>query len=165
MIGNRTGFRMRDEHFTPSVPPPLNPGVTRDLVPLAVSTIGLAIMLGTAVMTVFLLLNRAMVKDLPLTPDARPDVYQPAATLLLVGVMCTIVIPMVTAWALLGPIEVSYRRFGFAMVSGLGALVVSILAVPANEFLGSRGLAALLALALLLCLYLGRRVYTHRSAL
>jgi hypothetical protein len=100
-----------------------------------------------------------------LTPDARPDVYQPAATLLLVGVLCTLIIPMVTAWGLLGPIEVSYRRFGFSMVSGLGALVVSILAVPANEFLGIRGLAALLALSLVACLFLGRRVWVHRSAL
>jgi lysylphosphatidylglycerol synthetase-like protein (DUF2156 family) len=146
----------------PQFPNSLNP---RDLVPLAVSTIGLAIMLGTAIMTVFLLLNRSMVKDLPLTPDARPDAYQPAATMLLVGVLCTLVIPMVTAWGLLGPIEVSYRRFGFAMVSGLGALVVSILAVPANEFLGTTGLLALLALALITCLFLGRRVWVQRSAL
>jgi hypothetical protein len=144
---------------------PVNPLNQRDLVPLAVSTISLAIMVGTAIMTVFLMLNRAMVKDLPLTPDARPDVYQPAATLLLVGVLCTLIIPMVTAWGLLGPIEVSYRRFGFSMVSGLGALVVSILAVPANEFLGIRGLAALLALSLVACLFLGRRVWVHRSAL
>jgi hypothetical protein len=106
-----------------------------------------------------------MVKDLPLTPNARPDVYQPAATLLLVGVMCTLVIPMLTAWGLLGPITVAYRRFGFAMVSGLGALVVSILAVPANEFLGVRGLITLLALALIACLFLGRRVWAVRSAL
>lgn len=156
---------MAEQEFNPSIPQPLNPSITRDLVPLAVSTIGLAIMLGTAIMTVFLLFNRSMVKDLPVTPDARPDVYQPAATMLLVGVMCTLIIPMVTAWGLLGPVEVSYRRFGFAMVSGLGALVVSILAVPANEFLGIRGLGALLALALLACLFLGRRVWVQRSAL
>jgi hypothetical protein len=106
-----------------------------------------------------------MVQDLPITPTARPDVYQPAATMLLVGVMCTLIVPMVTAWGLLAPIDVSYRRFGFAMVSGLGALVVSILAVPANEFLGVRGLAGLLALSLVACLLLGKRVYTVRSTL
>jgi hypothetical protein len=156
---------MQDERFNPSIPQPLNPSIHRDLVPLAVSTIGLAVMLGTAIMTVFLLLNRSMVQDLPITPDARPDVYQPAATMLLVGVMGTLIIPMITAWWLLAPIEVSYRRFGFSMVSGLGALVVSILAVPANEFLGVRGLAGLLALSLVACLLLGNRVYTLRSAL
>lgn len=137
----------------------------RDLVPLAVSTIGLAIMLGTAIMTVFLLVNRSMVQDLPVTPEARPDVYQPAATILLVGVMSTLIIPMITAWGLLAPIEVSYRRFGFAMVSGLGALMVSILAVPANEFMGIRGLVVMLALSLLACLLLGKRVYSVRSSL
>ena len=137
----------------------------RDLVPLAVSTIGLAIMLGTAIMTVFLLFNRSMVKNLPITPDARPDVYQPAATMLLIGVICTLIVPMVTAWGLLAPVEVSYRRFGFAMVSGLGALVVSMLAVPANELLGSRGLVVLLVLALLACLLLGHRVRSRRAAL
>ena len=156
---------MQDEQINPSIPQSLNPSMQRDLVPLAVSTIGLAIMLGTAIMTVFLLFNRSMVQDLPLTPDARPDVYQPAATMLLVGVMCTLIIPMVTAWGLLAPVEVSYRRFGFAMVSGLGALVVSMLAVPANELLGSRGLSVLLALALVACLVLGKRVWVRRSAL
>ena len=156
---------MQKDTLNPPIPDALNPAIQGDLVPLAVSTIGLAIMLGTAIMTVFLLFNRSMVQDLPVTPDARPDAYQPAATMLLVGVMCTLIIPMVTAWGLLRPIEVSYRRFGFAMVSGLGALVVSILAVPANEFLGIRGLVALLALALLSCLFLGKRVWTQRSAL
>ena len=156
---------MQNERSNPVIPQSVNPSMERDLVPLAVSTIGLAIMLGTAIMTLFLLLNRSMVKALPVTPDARPDVYQPAATMLLVGVMCTLLIPMVTAWGLLGPIEVSYRRFGFAMVSGLGALVVSILAVPANELLGTNGLVGLLALALVTCLLLGRRVWAARSAL
>ena len=156
---------MENERINPSIRQSVNPSMTPDLVPLAVSTIGLAIMLGTAIMTVFLLLNRSMVKDLPVTPDARPDAYQPAATMLLVGVLCTLVVPMLTAWGLLGPIQVSYRRFGFAMVSGLGALVVSILAVPANEFLGINGLFGLLALALVTCLILGRRVWAERSAL
>ena len=143
----------------------LNPLTQRDLVPLAVSTMGLAIMVGTAIMTLFLLLNRSMVQDLPMTPDARPDVYQPAATMLMVGVMSTLIVPMVTAWALLAPIEVTYRRFGFSMVSGLGALAVSILAVPANEFLGLQGLIGLLAISLLACLLLAKRVLAVRSAL
>jgi hypothetical protein len=112
-----------------------------------------------------LLFNRSLVEALPPTPDARPDVYQPAATLLMVGVMSTLIVPMVTAWGLLSPIEVTYRRFGFAMVSGLGALMLSILAVPANEFFGIRGLVGLLAVSLLACLLLARRVYALRSAL
>lgn len=153
---------MRDRETQPIGP--LNPVNQRDLVPLAISAIGLAIMLGTALMTAFLLLNRAMVQTLPLDPAARPDVNQPAATILLIGVLATLIIPMVTAWALLSPIEVSYRRFGFSMVSGLGAIVVSTLAVPANEFLGIRGLAGLLAVALVSCLLLARKVRSERAA-
>lgn len=156
---------MQNKTVNPSIPQSLDPSMERDLVPLAVSTVGLAIMLGTVIMTVFLLLNRSMVQDLPVTPDARPDVNQPAATMLLVGVMCTLIVPMIIAWVLLAPIDAAYRRFGFSMVSGLGALVVSILAVPANEFLGIRGLAGLLALSLLACLLLGKRVHTLRSTL
>jgi hypothetical protein len=148
-----------------SIPQSLNPSVQQDLVPLAVSTIALAIVVGNTLMTVFLLFNRSLVEALPPTPDARPDVYQPAATLLMVGVMSTLIVPMVTAWGLLSPIEVTYRRFGFAMVSGLGALMLSILAVPANEFFGIRGLVGLLAVSLLACLLLARRVYALRSAL
>jgi hypothetical protein len=156
---------MPDTNLNPSLPESLNPSMARDLVPLAVSTIGLAIMLGTAIMTLFLLLNRSMVQDLPVTPEARPDVYQPAATMLMLGVMSTLLVPMIVAWILLAPIAVTYRRFGFSMVSGLGALVVSILAVPANEFLGFQGLVLLLVLSLLACLLLGRRVYTARAAI
>jgi hypothetical protein len=144
---------------------PISPLNERDLVPLAISTIGMAIMLGTAIMTVFLLLNRSMIRELPVTPEARPDVNQPAATMLMAGVLSTLIVPMITAWGLLSPIEATYRRFGFAMVSGLGAIVVSILAVPANEFLGTRGLAGLLVLSLVACLVLARRVFTERSAL
>jgi hypothetical protein len=144
---------------------PVNPLNPRDLVPLAVSTIGMAIMLGTAIMTAFLLLNRSMVRELPVTADARPDVNQPAATLLMAGVMSTLIVPMIAAWGLLSPIDANYRRFGFSMVSGLGAIVVSILAVPAYEWLGNRGLIGLLVLSLLACLLLARRVFTERSAL
>ena len=155
---------MPDNNLNPSIPQSFNPSIHRDLVPLAVSTIGLAIMLGTAIMTVFLLLNRSMVQDLPVTPEARPDVYQPAATMLMVGVMATLVVPMIVAWILLAPIDVTYRRFGFSMVSGLGALVVSILAVPANEYLGIQGLVVLLVVSLLACLWFGKRVHTARAA-
>ena len=143
----------------------LNPRVSRDLVPLAVASVGFAIMLGTAVMAVFLLLNRSLVLDLPISPTARPDVNQPAATLLLVGVMCTLVVPMVAAWLLLAPIDVTYRRFGFAMVSGFGALLVSVVSVPLNEWFGMSGLMGLLALSLIGALLLGRKARRERSIL
>lgn len=143
----------------------LNYGHTSDLVPLAVSTVGLCVLLGAGIMTAFLVLNRVMVQDLPLSPDARPDVYQPAATALLAGLLLTLLTPMVLAWALLAPITATYRRFGFAMVSGLGALLVSFSAVPANELFGLAGLAGLLFLLLLAALVLVRRVYRVRSAL
>ncbi len=136
---------------------------SQDLVPLAVSTIGLAIMLGTAIMAVFLLFNRSMVETLPVTPSAQPDVNQPAATMLMVGVMATLLVPMLTAWGLLAPITVLYRRFGFAMVSGLGALGVSLVAVPAYEIMGIRGLWGLLAASSLAGLMFALKVRAQRS--
>jgi hypothetical protein len=161
---------MSNTEFRPSDPPTLGPsgptlGPASDLVPLAFSTIGFAVMLGTAIMAAFLLINRSLVQDLPLDPEARPDVNQAAASVLLVGALCTLFIPMLTAWILLNPVDALYRRFGFAMVSGFGAIVVSLVSVPLNEYFGQAGLTGLLALSLIGCLVLGRKVIRERAAL
>jgi len=149
----------------PSTPQSLDPSIPRDLVPLAVSSIGFCVLLGTAIMTGCLLLNRFLVQDLPASPGARPDVNQPAATVLMIGAASTLIVPALTAWLLLSPVEVTYRRFGFAMVSGFGAIVVSLVSVPINEFLGLGGLAGLLVVSRLACLLLGARIRRERAAL
>lgn len=143
-------------------PNPLNPGVTRDYVPLAVSSVGFGVLLGTAIMTGCLLLNRWLVQDLP-APTATPDVNQPAANILLAGALATIIVPVLVSWMLLAPIGFAYRRFGLAMVSGFAAFLLSLLSVPVNEMLGVNGLAALFLLALLGAMFLFRVVQRARA--
>jgi hypothetical protein len=161
METDQTMLHTENRSLHPSSPQSVN---QKDLVPLAFSTIGFAVLLGTAIMTACLLVNRVLVQDLPAVAAVRPDVNQPAATVLLAGALATLIAPMLTAWMLLSPVDVTYRRFGFSMVSGFGAIVVSLVSVPVNEFLGMAGLAGLLVLSLLLMLLLGRKVSRERAA-
>lgn len=138
------------------------PTAQRDLIPLAFSTVGFSILLGTAIMSLFLLINRAMVRDLG--PNATPDVNQPAANVLLVGAFCTLIIPALATWALLSPVDSSYRRGGLAMVSGFGAILVSLLSIPLNELGGQLGLVGLLVGSLVVALLVSRKVVHERRA-
>lgn len=137
---------------------------SKDYVPLAVSTVGFSVLLGTAIMTTALVLNRLLVQDLPATANAIPDPNQPAANVVLVGALATLFVPTIVGYSLLAPIGYAYRRFGLAMVGGFGSILLSFLGVPVNEMLGLNGLIGLLVLSLLLAAVLFRSVRRHRSA-
>lgn len=143
---------------------PSIPSITKDHVPLAVSTVSFSVLLGTTLMTGALLLNRWLVLELPATPTAIPDANQPAATVLLVGSLVTLVVPILLSFHLLAPIGYAYRRFGLAMVSGFAAFLLSLVSVPLNEALGVPGLAGLFLVALLGALLLFRSVKRTREA-
>ena len=155
-------MRLSEPGTNRAVPQSLNPSITKDLVPLAFSTVGLGVLLGTAIMTGFLLVNRALVQQLP--SSATPDANQPAATALIVGAMGTLIVPVLTSWALLSPIDSAYRRGGLSMVSGFGAILVSLISVPLNEAFGVAGLVGLLTASLVACLLLSRTVMRERTA-
>jgi hypothetical protein len=134
-----------------------------DPIPLAISSVGFSVLLGTALMSSFLIINRVMVRDLP--SNGTPDVNQPAANLLLIGAFCTLILPALATWNLLSPIDSSYRRGGLAMVSGFGAILVSLVSIPLNEAGGMAGLAGLLAGSLILALLVSRKVLRERRAM
>ena len=127
-----------------------------DHVTLAFRAIGFCVLFGTAIMTAFLLANRLLVKGVP--QGATPSFDQPAALVLVFGVMFTLMVPAAAAWVILAPLGSAYRRGGLAMVSGLGSLLLSALTVPINQLVGTRGLASLLGLALVGSLVMWRRV-------
>ena len=154
--------RLSAEGFNPPVPQSTNLPIVRDFVPLAFSTVGFSILLGTAIMSGFLLINRALVQDLP--QSATPDVNQPAAVALFAGSLCTLIVPALVAWALLSPVDSAYRRGGLSMVAGFGAILVSLASIPLNEFFGMGGLVGLLATSLAGCTLLGRKVMRERAA-
>ncbi|MEO8294370.1 MAG: hypothetical protein ABI613_02565 [Gemmatimonadota bacterium] len=133
-----------------------------DPIPLAISSVALSVLLGTAIMSIFLLVNRSMVRGLP--ANGAPDVNQPAANLLLVGAFATLILPALATWNLLAPLNSAYRRGGLAMVSAFGAILVSLLSMPLNELAGVWGLVGLLAGALVLALAVSRKVLRERRA-
>ena len=136
--------------------PPPPPDSEPDFIPLAFRAVGFSVLLGTAIMSGFLVANRLLVRDMP--ANATPSLDQPAALMLIFGVLLTMTIPAVAAWTILAPLGSAYRRGGLAMVSALGALLVSLASVPVNEMLGLRGLAGFLLLALLGAIVMWRRV-------
>lgn len=127
-----------------------------DRITLAFRTLGFTLLLGAAVMTGFLLANRLMIHDLG--PGGTPDVNQPAALMLVLGVTFTLMVPATLAWGLLAPLESAFRRGGLAMVSGLGSLALSMLAIPANQFFGIAGLVVMLAVTGAGAAVMGRKV-------
>lgn len=128
-----------------------------DFVPLAFAGTGFGVVLGAAVMTGFLLANRAMIHPVP-AGSTTPDLAQPAALALFVAPLVTLLVPGVVTWNLLGPIPSTFRRGGLAMVAAFGGLLLSIANVPVNQFAGVPGMAVFLALCLLGLLLLGRRL-------
>ncbi|MGH7701821.1 MAG: hypothetical protein ACREMO_01915, partial [Gemmatimonadales bacterium] len=60
------------------------------------------------------------------------------------------------AWTLMAPITSYFRRGALAILSGFATLVVSLVAVPVDRFLGRPGLAALAGGCALGCFLLSR---------
>ena len=128
-----------------------------DFVPLAFAGTTFGILLGTAIMTGFLLANRALIHPVP-AGSTTPDLNQPAALALFIAPLVTLLIPAIVTWNLLGPIPSTFRRGGLAMVAAFGGLMVSLANVPLNQFLGIRGMVGLLVLVLTGMLLLARRL-------
>jgi len=114
-----------------------------DLVVLAIRSVTLGILIGTAVVAVALWGVRTLQLSSPPEP---PQLGSPPGVLLVAGTFGGLLTAGVVAWTLMAPIGSYYRRGALAMVSGFGTLVVSVLTIPLDRAFGRTGLM-LLALA------------------
>lgn len=119
---------------------------TPDPVSLAIRSVVFCTTAGALIMTGFLLANRLVVRDV--AQGGTPTLDQPAALLLILGVVFTVALPAALGWLVLAPLGSAYRRGGLAMAGGLGGLVASTVTVPVNELFGTPGLAGLLVVLL-----------------
>jgi ABC-type glycerol-3-phosphate transport system permease component len=78
------------------------------------------------------------------------------------GTLLGILLAASAAWRLLAPIESVYRRGGLSIVCAFGTVLLMLICIPVHQLLGQVGLIALLAVAAVTALILGRGV--HRMA-
>jgi hypothetical protein len=66
--------------------------------------------------------------------------------LLIGGTLAGILLAAVSAWGLLAPIGTGYRRGGLSIVCAFATVLLMLLCIPVNQFLGRPGLFILLGL-------------------
>lgn len=72
------------------------------------------------------------------------------------GTLLGILLAGSAAWQLLAPIESVYRRGGLSIVCAFGTVLLMLICIPVHQLLGQVGLMALLGLAAVTALILGR---------
>jgi len=143
----------------PTDPNPAGPVVkpaTGGLVGLVASTLGLAILLGVAIIGASLWVVVTLQAGKP--PSDVPDTSGPAFTVLVGGTFLGAAAAAGVTWSLLQPIGSAYRRGTLAMVSAFATLVAMLLAIPAHRLLGPPGLVGLVVLSGVGCAVFGRQV-------
>lgn len=125
-----------------------------DHVSLAFRVLSFAMLLGTGLMAITLLIVRVTI--VPQAEGTVPDLDQPAMMILLGGTLLSLMAASVTAWTLLAPIDSFYHRGGLAIVTGFGTLLVSQVSVLLHHLFGKAGLVGLLLLCIAGCIVVGR---------
>jgi hypothetical protein len=77
--------------------------------------------------------------------------------LLFLGTTIGILLTAVTAWALLGPIDSTYRRGGLALVCAFATVILMLICIPVHQLTGRSGLLVLLGLSAATAILQGRR--------
>ncbi|HUG26693.1 MAG TPA: hypothetical protein VMK53_00230 [Gemmatimonadales bacterium] len=148
----------------PPSPHPLGADApTQDYVGLAMAAMGLAIMAGTAVISVVTWTVRTVQAYQPPPPPGELGL---AGTVLLGGTMVGLLVSAAIVWTALTPVRSPYRQGGLAMATVFATILVSFIATfVADNFLGRTGLLILTALASVLAWMATRAVARERAAL
>jgi hypothetical protein len=125
-----------------------------ELVVLAIRSVVLGVLFGTAVIALALWGVRTLQLSSPPEP---PQLGSAPGMLLVAGTFGGLLAGGAVAWSLMAPIGSLYRRGALSMVSGFGTLVVSLLTIPLDRSLGRAGLLLLALACAAGCLWLGLR--------
>ena len=123
---------------------------------LVAASMGFGVLLGTAFIagSLFALRTIQAAGDLPGQAGQSGTVL-----LLLGGTLGGILLAGMAAWVILASITSTYRRGALSLVTGFATLLLSLLAMPADRFLGRLGLAGLAAVCAAGCFWVGRRTF------
>ena len=99
------------------------------------------------------------------TLSDKPSLGSPHALMLLLGTPTAMVLAGWATWTLLAPIRNPWRQAMLAIVVGLGSFVFSALLIwPLHSSFGRLGILGLIAVAAVVCLLIGRRIFALRPA-
>ncbi|MFN2326239.1 MAG: hypothetical protein ABR551_10180 [Gemmatimonadales bacterium] len=151
-----------------SSPPPPSPhplgadAPTKDYVGLAMATMGLAIMVGTAILSVVTWTVRTVQVYQPPPPPGELGL---AGTVLLGGTLTGLLVSGAIVWTALSPVRSPYRQGGLAMATVFATILVAFIATfVADNFLGRTGLLILAGLASAIAWMASRAVARERAA-
>jgi hypothetical protein len=133
-----------------------------DFVPLAMAGTGFGIILGATVITGALWLLRIIQAATPAADTL--DLGSAPAVILFGGTVGGMLAAATGTWRALRPVNSTWRQGGFAMVSAFASLVVSVLAVPADSYLGPWGVLGLVLAGAALAWRLARAVARAAAA-
>ena len=134
----------------------------RDFVPLAMAGTGFGIVLGATVITGALWLLRTIQAATPAADTL--DLGSAPAVILFGGTVGGMVAGAAGTWRALRPVNSTWRQGGLAMVAAFASLVVSVLAVPADSWLGRWGVLGLALAGAALAWRLARAVARAAAA-
>jgi len=122
---------------------------------LALRAIAFGILLGVGVIAAALWGVRTLQLGSPPGDPATPA--RGVTALLAGGTLAGLLAAGVSAWTLMSPITSLYRRGGLSVVTGFATMTISLVCMPIDGWFGRTGLVALTAIAVLGCIWLGRR--------
>lgn len=134
----------------------------QDPVGLVLTALAFGTSLGVGLQGVVTFTVRAIQQGTPAT--GKPTLDSAPALVLLIGTLTGIVGAGLASWTLLAPIRNPWRQAMLAIVAGLSSFVISLVSIPLDGAFGRAGLLALVALAVLSCVLIGRRLATGRGA-
>ena len=134
----------------------------RDFVPLAIAGMGFGVAVGTTVITGALWLLRTIQAATPAADTL--DLGSAPAAVLFGGTVGGMVAAAAGTWHALRPVASTWRQGGLAMVAAFASLVVSVLAVPVDTWLGRWGVLGLALIGGALAWRLARAVTRAAAA-
>jgi hypothetical protein len=127
-----------------------------DYVGLAIGAMAFSIVLGTGWNSAVTWLVRTLQAGQTVEPPK--SMGDPSVIVLLGGTFLGLVAAATSTWILLRPVKSPYRQGMLGMVSAFGTMALSLITQPVDIHFGRTGLVVLVALAVLGCTLIGRRL-------
>lgn len=125
-----------------------------DQLALALRAVAFGILLGVAVIAAALWAVRTLQLGAP--PVAPLTPAKGVTALLIGGTLAGVLAAGVGAWTLMAPVTSFYRRGGLSFVTSFATVACSLVCMPVDGLFGRTGLLALVLIAGLGCVWLGR---------
>ena len=109
---------------------------------LALRAMAAGILFGTGTTGLLLYVVRGLQTGAAV-PSATVTTRGLVPNLILTGWLGGALLAALAAWALMAPIQSSYRRGGFSMVAAFGSMVSALITMPADALFGRTGLVGL----------------------